>query len=504
MKKLFKFWKKPIGKIVAIVLVIGVILLIRSFSSGEEVEVIEDDNYKKVEVSSVKEIIGENSSLNLVGRVESESESQIKTESQGEISGVYKKLSDNVFAGEIIAEIENSSQRANVLSAEASLSIAKANLEKIRDSSGDNVDLIKNSIRQSFTTADDSIRNKVDQFFENSNNRFPNLQFSFGDYFKKEDIENERYEIEKKLEAWKVDISNLNNLNNTSDLQKIILDSQDRISSMQNFLDEIAFALSSANTSSVVSQADINKYSSDVSSARNSLSSSLSSLINSYNNLSSSVDFGVKGQDILISEANVDQARAGLLLAQSSLEKTIIRSPITGKINSINIKMGGFVSTFQDIAEVIGGNNVEIKTFITKSEIDKLKVGTEVLIDKEYKGKIYKIAPSINSQTQKIEIIIIPTESSGLKNGQSVSLSVDLDSKDFSNEKIMVPLKSIKINSDGNFILMIDPENKIYFKSVEIGEIVGENIIINEGLSFDDIIVIDARGLKEGQIIKTN
>jgi len=344
----------------------------------------------------------------------------------------------------------------------------------------------------------------VDQFFDDSDSRNPDLQFSFGDFFKKKDIEEMRFEIEKILFDWKNDISNLNNLNNTTDLQNIILVSQDRISSIQNFLDELAFALSSATTGGDVTQSDISRYSGDVSSARSSLLNSLSSLISSYNNLSSSLDFGVKGQDVIISEANVEQARAGLLSAQSNLEKTIIRSPITGEINSINIKVGSFVSAFQDIVEVVGGEKVEINTFITESEIDKLRVGTEVLIDRKYKGEIYRIAPSINSQTQKIEVIVIPTEPATLKNGQSVSLSVDLNLEDFSFERVLVPIKSIKINSEGNFILMIDSENKIYFKPVEIGDIVGENITLVEGVSIDDVIVIDARGLNEGQVIKIN
>ena len=500
MQKL-KFWKYKTGRIIAIISLVAIFLLFRFLIGNNEIEVVPQENFKKVETSTVKEILNSNSNLNLVGRVESESESTIKSESQGEISVVYKKLSDDVFAGEIIAEIENSSQKAELIRSEASFTIAKANLEKIKESSGDNVDLIKSSIRQSFTSADDAIRNRVDQFIDDSDSRFPSLKFNFGDYFKKVEIEDDRYEIEKVLDEWRSEIDNLNNLDSTDDLQEIILISQHRIKKIENFLADLAFALSSAGVTSSVTQSDLNKYSSDVSVARSTLSSSLSSLISSYNNLSSSVDFGSKGQDVLISEANVEQARAGVLLSQSNLEKTIIRSPITGKINSINIKKGSFVSAFQDVVEVVGGSNIEIKTFITESEIDRLKVGTSVLIDREYEGEIYKIAPSINSSTQKIEVIVIPKQSVSLKNGQSVSLSVSIDREEISYENILIPIKSLKINSDGNFVLSVDSNSKIFFKKVEVGEIIGESIVVDSGLNIDDVIVIDARGLKEGQVI---
>ncbi len=504
MRKILKFLKKRKYIVIITALIVVYLLFSVFFSKDKGAEIQIEDNLKKIEASSVKDIISENSNLNLVGRVESESESKIKTESQGEISVVYKKLGDQVFAGEIIAEIENSVQRAEVLNAEASLDIAKANLEKLKDSSGDNVVLIKSSIRQSFTTTDDAIRNRVDQLFENPDGRFPNLQINFGDYFRKKDIEDLKYEIELILEDWKEEINNISNLNNVSEIEKIINSSQDRIRIVEGFLDELAFALSLTNPNTNVTQNDIDKYKNDISVARNSISNSLSSLINSFNNLNSSVDFGDKGQDIIISEANVEQARARLLITQSNLEKTIIRSPITGEINSIDIKKGSFVSSFQDVVEVVGGNNVVIKSFVTENEINKLKIGTEVIIDKKYKGKISRIAPSVNSETQKIEIIIIPTESVKLKNGQSINVSIVLDDKDFTEDLIIIPIKSIRINTDGNFVLSVNSSNEIYFKPVKIGEIIGDSIIIEEGLESEDIIIIDARGLKEGQVVNLN
>lgn len=166
---------------------------------------------KEVVLISIKELQEKEIPLPLIGEVTSENEVTIKTETSGEIIGVYADVGDFVQAGRIIAEVENSSARASVFSAEASLaktiqgsrseqiSILKLKLKQAEDLSNEAKQSTINTLRSEFATADDAILNKVDQFFSNPRSTDPQLSFTTTNSQLEIDIEFGRFAISKTL-----------------------------------------------------------------------------------------------------------------------------------------------------------------------------------------------------------------------------------------------------------------------------------------------------------------
>lgn len=499
-----KRWQKIVFGIVIVLLII---IIARSIFGSNTDEQKDNKKTKIVEVARVFDIANKTTNLPVVGKAESQSEAILRAESQGEISYVRKSLGDNLRSGEIIAEIKNDSQRADVLRASGVYDAAKANLIKVENNSSQAENLIKGSIFSSYSNSLDAVKNKVDQFITDADTKNPKVNASVGDdktsYFDRQEIERQRIIIGDLLDAWAINAYSVNDVSSAVELEQRFNESKANLESVRDFLVQVANTVNETKASEGLSQSTVDKYKSDVSSAVSSVNSSLNSLISAYNAYSSQVNLGGDSQDILSAKAQLTQARAGLLSAQANLEKTIVRSPITGVLNSINIKQGDVVSQFQDLGEVVGNGEIEIIAFINESDRKTVEVGSEVIIENDYRGEVIRMAPSLNQTTQKIEIRISVPQDSQISNGESVSLEIVRKvNKEKESTTIIVPLTAVKITGDKSNVFTVNQEGVLESKEVKIGDIIGEYVEIDNGIDLSTAIVIDSRGLKEGDKVE--
>jgi len=487
------------------VIVLAIIVLGRTVFGEKALEQAQlQKTDPKVEVARVYDIASQNLTLPLVGTVESQSEAVIRTEATGEISATYKKIGDSVYSGEKIAEIKNASQRADLLRAQGILDGARANLSKIQGNSVENTSLILNSIKNSYSVSDDAVRGKTDQFFENPDKTYAKILFLFDDYYLKESINKQRIELEFILDDWSEEVSTLSSSNkSTQEISDALLRAKTNLETVQQYLNDVARAVNAFEPVITVSQSTIDRYKSDVSIARSNVNNIYSSLLSSYNSLSSQIGGDVKGQDVLSAEAQVTQARAGVLSAQAQLEKTIIRSPISGRVNVISIQRGDFVSNFQEVVQVVGSGEVEIIAYINEEDRDTVQIGTEVSIDGKFTGKVARIAPAINYDTQKIEVRIIPENGAKLSDGASVSVIVKREVEQNSDDTLVitVPIAAVRISAEESYVFKISEDDTLEKIIVKTGKVLGDRVVIEEGLDLEEIILIDARGRKAGEVV---
>ena len=352
------------------------------------------------------------------------------------------------------------------------------------------------------TSADDAVRNKVDQFIEDPDGVRPDIVAAGSDYFVRTRAEETRADLNQLFEDWTSSISSLDSIDSSEALLVYVLNAQSNLEEIREFLDDIAIVVSGYEPTNSLTQSTIDKWRNDVAIARSNVNSSLSSLISSYNSLRSQVDSVTVGEDILAAEAQVTQAEAGVLSAQASLEKTIVRSPISGEINQINIELGDFVSSFEEVAVVANNNALEITTFINEEDKKSIAVGSSVNIEGDIDGVVTRIAPALDRSTGKIEVAIgVEDDENSLVNGQSVSIEIErVGNQDVVDSGVItIPISALKITSDNNFVFTVSNESKLIAHKVDVGSIVGEKIIIRDGISPTMEIVLDARGLREGQ-----
>jgi RND family efflux transporter MFP subunit len=198
---------------------------------------------------------------------------------------------------------------------------------------------------------------------------------------------------------------------------------------------------------------------------------------------------------------DVDLASLRAIVAQSAAvyNKSIITSPFDGEISSMPFREGDLVPAGMVITGVVNKNGIQIKTYINPEERAKIKEGDKVIIEDEYEGFITNIAPSIDVSSKKIEIIIAITDdkSNNLTIGQYANIKIIIEKE--ANGIFIIPLSAVKVRNGESSVFFIDENGIVKEKQIKTGDILGDNIEVNDGLNPNDQIISSIGGITIGQ-----
>jgi len=206
------------------------------------------------------------------------------------------------------------------------------------------------------------------------------------------------------------------------------------------------------------------------------------------------------GSTVSSANAQVKQALGALRAAQANYEKTILRTPIAGTVNSLKVNTGDYLAPSTQVAEVANNKALEISVFVGESDLELVKVGEKVTIGSGTEGTIVSVAPGIDSITQKTEVKIA-AEDNTLTNGNTVIVNLKIDNKNI-DSALLIPITSVKFTATEGSVFTVE-DNKLKIVPITIGSIRGNLIEVTEGITADTLIVKDARGLSEGQSVTT-
>lgn len=508
--------QKKIMTAVGIIIAVGVV---GKFAlSDAEVSTEATAVTRKVEVASVASLSNMEQDFPLIGMVTSLSEATIRSEGSGKLTRVYKKLGDRVAAGGVIAEFENSGERASVLQAEgayeqakAARDIAKLNNGQAGSSLGDTKAQALNTLSSSYTTIDDAIRGKTDQAYSDPKFDKVKLLLSISDATLASSLEIKRKSIEKMLTTRE---EKNKSLTTSSDLLVELTTIQAEAQMVKVYLDDLYTAYAKALPDATFSQTTLDAGKANTQLARQAVSGVLTALVTTRTALNASVTAsqisgGTTSQSsgaLATADAGVKQALGAYDAAVARLEKTIIRSPITGTLNSLSIDTGDYISAFTQVAVVSNNGALEIISFVTEDDAKRVTVGSVVSIDGSIPGVVTRIASAIDPTTKKIEVHIgIQGGYKNLINGQSVRITITKNKKETTSQKraagIIVPLSALKLTPRGTNVFTVSASGTLVALPVTEGAILGEQIQIVAGLTGEETIVVDARGLKEGMAV---
>ncbi len=514
--------KRKFGILVVGILILTGILKVTLGGRAVAVEVMLIN--RKVTTASISSLSNSDKDFPLVGTVTSVSEATIRSESGGRLTYVSKKLGDMVYAGGVIAEFENSSEKAALLQAEgvyeqakAARTIALLNSGQAGTSLIDTKNQTFNTIINTYTTIEDAIRGKTDSAYTDSKFDQVRLLLSVPDANLTSSLEIKRKAIEKILIAREVKNKTLTqNSDLITELNLVLSDSQ----IVKIYLDDLYTAYSKALADSNFSQTLIDNGKTNVQTARQSVAAAVSGLVSMRTTLTLSTTAnqvaGANNQvessgSLAAADAQVKQALGAYNGALSRLEKTIVRSPITGTLNSLTITTGDYIGAFTQVAVVSNNGALEVISSVTEDDAKRISVGATVTINGTIAGVITRIASAIDPTTKKIEVRVgIKDIKSTLINGQSVRILVTQDKKNITtlgvkkSSPIIIPIAALKLTPQGGNVFTVGASNTLVAIPVKEGAILGEEIQILEGLSGSEVIVTDARGLKEGQIVEVS
>lgn len=221
--------------------------------------------------------------------------------------------------------------------------------------------------------------------------------------------------------------------------------------------------------------------------------------------------------ELELAEANRDQAKAKVMQAQAGLDNanlnlayTQIKSPIDGRISKANFSVGNLISTSSGpLATIVKTDPIYVELNISeKLMIEARKQGINlenppvapslVLSDGsqyEEKGEFEFISPEVDRNTDTILIrATFPNNNGVLLPGEFVH--VQIEQKD-QQPLLAIPQSSVQKNKQGYYVLIVDRENKVAVRQVQLGRQQEGQWEVTTGLTKGERIIIE--GLQKVQ-----
>jgi membrane fusion protein (multidrug efflux system) len=219
-------------------------------------------------------------------------------------------------------------------------------------------------------------------------------------------------------------------------------------------------------------------------------------------------------QDLENAEASVEVGKAGVVTAQARVEAAeldlsycTVTSPIDGLIGAKQVSIGELVGRGQPTLLATISRLDPIWFYCAISEVQYLKAENEVrskgrhvadlpvsliLADASIHpetGRFVFVDRAVDPKTGTLRIRAeFKNEKARLRPGMFGRIRVDLGDRP---DSVLVPERAVAELQGKNFVWVIDDQNKATQRPVEVGDVIGSNVLITAGLKTGDRIVIE-------------
>ncbi len=220
-----------------------------------------------------------------------------------------------------------------------------------------------------------------------------------------------------------------------------------------------------------------------------------------------------------ISKADVDRltatrdaANARVRVAQAQYRELQARNarlnivaPAAGLVLERNVEPGATVGGGAGpLFRIARGGEMELLALVGESELARLSTGvpaevTPVGSDKVFAGQVWQIEPTIDPQNRQGTARIALSYAPELRPGGFASAVI----RSGTVVAPLLPESAVQNDDDGSFVYIVNAENKVVRRPVKLGEVTRQGIVIAEGLSGSERVVMRAGGfLNPGETVE--
>ena len=208
--------------------------------------------------------------------------------------------------------------------------------------------------------------------------------------------------------------------------------------------------------------------------------------------------------------ANLLAAEAQVEIAKLNLSYTEVRAPFDGRAGRHLVDTGALVGSMGQQTSLVEVDQIEpLFVYFTIDERDLLRLaqrrpaqGETVeqgtipfffgLLDEDghpHEGRLDFAATSVAPTTGTLQVRgTYPNEDSRVLPGLFVRVRVPALKK---REALLVPGDAISFDQQGEYVLVVDDKNVVQRRAVKTGQQVGDALVVNEGLTADDRVIVE-------------
>jgi len=208
-----------------------------------------------------------------------------------------------------------------------------------------------------------------------------------------------------------------------------------------------------------------------------------------------------KKEDVEISRAHIDEIKASLESIKNQLDASLVKSPISGTVIDVNVKVGDIIqigsTTSTNITATIDDMST-MKVIVPINEIDvphvkegmKARVILDALPDKPFDGKVDSIS-YLGKITENVvtydATVLIPNPDRIIRPEMTADVEITTQ---FKENTIIIPLEALIEKEGKGFVLLSTQEGEPIEKEVKIGIRNDNQVEIIEGLNVGDRVAI--------------
>lgn len=186
----------------------------------------------------------------------------------------------------------------------------------------------------------------------------------------------------------------------------------------------------------------------------------------------------------------LETAIVALNRASYELSQTHLVSPITGRIEGLELYTGNLIAPSQALLTIHRNDYLLAVAPVMEFNVNQLQIGDQADVipvaqaNKTYMAAISEINPLVDEQGQT-QVKLRLTQVEGLLPGMNVDVRFHSEAKD----RLLVPKLAIVNRSDGRKVVFVYERKLAKWKYVKVGEQDETHIAITEGLQEGDSII---------------
>lgn len=207
--------------------------------------------------------------------------------------------------------------------------------------------------------------------------------------------------------------------------------------------------------------------------------------------------------DLQRKSANRDAAYARVRVAQAQLAESRarigrldIRAPASGLVLTRAVEPGQVVGAGAGVLfRIAQGGQLELRAELSEADLAVMRVGQSAQVmpvggTTAFTGQIWQISPVINPQSRQGEARIALSYNPALRPGGFASARIISGTV----EAPLLAESAVQSDTKGNYVYIVQPDNKIARRDVKVGSIGDKGVSIVAGLTGNEHVVFSAGG----------
>lgn len=152
-----------------------------------------------------------------------------------------------------------------------------------------------------------------------------------------------------------------------------------------------------------------------------------------------------------------------------------VRSPISGVVSNVHVKMGSYVDLSTVVAEVVDNRQLHLDLFVYEKDLPKLKNKQTIHFTvtnnpgKEYDAEIFSLGSSFENESKAVSVhAMVKGDKTGLIDGMSITANISLDKASLP----AIPTEAIANYQGQDYIFIVDSvdtkKSETHFKRIPV------------------------------------